>query len=201
MRDDFSYNAALGIPRDMEGVYLHTVEPRNEDQRRLKGLLEGLKEREYRTLLLLGDTGLGKTYMAQALANTFIHNANSPEWAAFYTTHFELDLRLKNTMDAGYKGVGELELINRYKSYGLLIIDELGRGAVSDYAMTRIEHIVCERIAKGRRTILISNKTPDELRGIFDRQMQDRLGILKGGVVNSSARCFVMSGPSLRGRT
>lgn len=32
MRDDFSYNAALGIPRDMEGVYLHTVEPRNEDQ-------------------------------------------------------------------------------------------------------------------------------------------------------------------------
>lgn len=194
------FGELLGIPKAMEGVYLHTVEPKNEGQRELKELLEGLKKREYNTLLLLGDTGLGKTYMAQALANTVIHNSGNPEYAALYTTHFELDLKLKSAMGAGYKGMSELGLIAKYKAYGLLIVDELGRGSSSDYSMNRIEHIVCERMANGKRTILIGNKTPNELRLVLDKQMQDRLGILEGGNRNGKAKVFLMQGQSLRGR-
>ncbi len=199
--EDFRYNLGLGIPESMLGVYLHEVEPKNENQAKLKNLLTELKNKKFDTLLLIGDTGTGKTYMAQALANTMIYNATYPEYAALYTTHFEMDLNLKATMNAGYSGPSEKDCIVKYKTYGLLIIDELGRAQTSDYTMNRLEHIICERMARGKRTIIISNKSPEELRGILDIQMQDRLGICEGDVkTNPMVRRCLMSGQSLRGR-
>ena len=198
--DDYSYNLGAGIPEDMLGIYLHEVQPKSKDQEEVKKLLTELQEKKFNTLLLIGDTGTGKTYMSQALANTMIHNASAPENAARYTTHFELDLKLKSTMNGNYTGLSEYELINRYKAYGLLIIDEFGRGSVSEYSMTKVEHILTERMMKGKRTIIISNKKPGELRQVFDRQMQDRLGIMEGGATkNGKAKFYFMSGQSLRG--
>lgn len=199
-REDFRYNLGLGIPKNMLGIYLHQVEPKNERQEKLKSLLTELKEKKFNTLLLIGDTGTGKTYMSQALANTIIHNASFPEHAALYTTHFEMDLNLKATMNEGYNGPSEKDCIAKYKMYNLLIIDELGRAQTSDYTMNRIEHIICERMARDKRTIIISNKSPEELRAIFDVQMQDRLGIAEGDVkTNPTVRRCLMSGQSLRG--
>lgn len=195
---DFTYNILAGIPKAMEGIYLHEVQPLSESQEKLKTLLEGLKLKKYNTLLLLGDTGLGKTYMCQALANTMIYNAVDTERAALYTTHFEMELKLKDTMTKNYNGPSESDLLTKYKTRSLLIIDEFGRGSVSEYFLNRFEYIVCERMAKNRRTVIITNKSPDELRQIFDRQMQDRLGILKGGKLNPKTERLMMNGESLR---
>ena len=198
IEDDYTYNLLSGLPKTMEGVYLHNVEPRNELQEKLKSLLEALKLKKYTTLLLIGNTGVGKTYMTQALANTVIYNATNQERAACYTTHFEMELKLKNTMGSNYSGPSEMELITRYKAYSLLIIDEIGRGTTSEYFLNRLEYIVSDRMMKDRRTILITNKSPDELRAIFDLQMQDRLGIVKGGKPNPKTRRLMMNGESLR---
>ncbi len=183
----------------MRDVYLHIVQPKNEEQKKLKELLTQLKMKEYILLLLCGDTGLGKTYMSQALANTIIYNAVDPEYSALYTTHFEMERKLRASMNG--KGLSELDLIQKYKNYRLLIIDELGRGTISEYMMNTLEYIISERLARERRTILITNKSPEELRTIFDRQMQDRLGILEGGETNPQARSLMMQGKSLRSST
>jgi DNA replication protein DnaC len=195
---DFTYNILAGIPKTMEGVYLHEVQPLSESQEKLKTLLEGLKLKKFNTLLLLGDTGLGKTYMCQALANTMIYNAVDPERAALYTTHFEMELKLKDTMTKNYNGPSESDLITKYKTRSLLIIDEFGRGSVSEYFLNRFEYIVCERMMKDRRTIIITNKTAQELREVLDRQMLDRLGLIEGGKRNPATRRLAMNGESLR---
>ena len=204
--EDPTYYTGSGIPKGMLGVFLHEVKPQNADQETLKTLLTELKKARaeddngFNTLLLLGNTGLGKTYMSQALANMVIHNAVFPENAARYITHYELDMKLKSVMNSNYNGPGEYDLISKYKMYGLLIIDEFGRGSTSEFTMTKIEHILTERMMRGKRTIIISNRKPDELREFLDFQMQDRFGIMEGGSrANDLCKTFLMGGKSLRG--
>lgn len=202
MFEDFNYNLNAGIPITMKGVYLHKITPQSEYQKVLIDCLEDLRNGTYYTLLVSGNTGLGKTYLVQAMANTVIADnmAGDTERAVRYTTHFGLDLKLRSTMANGYKGRSEFEIIEEYKRYKLLIIDEIGRGTATDFMMNRLEYIVCERMARGRKTILITNKTIDELQSVFDRQMQDRLGIMDGGKTeNKTSRFLVLNGPSLRG--
>ena len=196
---DNVYIQYSGIPKTMNGIYLHMIKPENEEQETLIKLLNDLYKKKYCTLLLFGNTGVGKTYMAQALANSMIHFANNPERVARYITHLDLDLKLRATM--ANNGPSEYQVIADYRGCNLLIIDEFGRGPTTNYTMTRVEHILSDRMMNQKRTVLITNKTIEELRNIFDRQMQDRLGIMDGGSYDiSKTRCYGMFGNSLRGR-
>lgn len=189
------YQSSAEIPPEMQNVYLHQVEPRSDKQKELKRLLEELKQRRYLVLLVCGDTGVGKTYMALAMLNSVLHNAMCDsvdvDRAGRYMTHYELDIRYKSAMDGKKGGKTQFDLYNLFTQYDMLVLDEIGRGSVSEYSMGFIENVLTKRIAWRRPTVLITNKTPSELKDLFDVQMLDRLG-------SDKARRFIMAGKSLR---
>jgi len=178
------------IPPENRRFFLEEIEPKNEGQRVLIEKLIRLARKEYKTLLISGNKGTGKTFLALAFLNSAIYRTQEPsEFTAKYVTHYELDLRYKAAMNDSKKT--QADIYNQYAEYSYLVIDELGRGSITDYSMTFIENLISRRYSWSRPTVIITNKTTKELKELLDAQMLDRLG-------NEKQETFALDGESLR---
>ena len=172
---DYQRIANLGL--DERSELLEEVEPRDAKQAKVIGFLIDLLAGKYRTLVLCGTEGSGKTYLSCAAINSALWNLftsnkgieNGPR----YIMQRELDMRFRSAMNE--EGNSELKVFNKYVNYSLLVIDEIGRSNNSQYSMDNIELLISKRYSFHRPTILISNDTAEEFRCLFDRHILDRL--------------------------
>lgn len=127
-------------------------------------------------LLLCGDVGTGKTYMACALLNDLIHRK--------FHCKFERVSRLIRSIHASFQPntpYTEQELINRYVRYDLLVIDEIGLQRHTESTLLILSEIICERADYFKPIVLISNwpaKGNDEnpgVREMLGNRIYDRL--------------------------
>ena len=163
--------ANLGLDDRME--FLEVVQPRDEKQAKVIGFLKDLLDGKYRTLVLCGTEGSGKTYLSCAAINTALWKDSDIEHGPRYIMQRELDMRFRSAMNE--EGNSELKVFNKYVNYSLLVIDEIGRSNNSQYSMDNIELLISKRYSFHRPTILISNDTAEEFRCLFDRHILDRL--------------------------
>lgn len=163
--------ANLGLDDRME--FLEEVQPRDEKQAKVIGFLKDLLDGKYRTLVLCGTEGSGKTYLSCAAINTALWKDSDIERGPRYIMQRELDMRFRSAMNE--EGNSELKVFNKYVNYSLLVIDEIGRSNNSQYSMDNIELLISKRYSFHRPTILISNDTAEEFRSLFDRHILDRL--------------------------
>ena len=106
-------------------------------------------------LLLWGDVGTGKTFIAACIANALIEK-NVP----VLMTSFSKILNQLSSMFIGDRN----SFIDSFNNYGLLIIDDLGIERNSEFALEQIFNIIDCRYRSKKPLIITTNLTLDELK-------------------------------------
>lgn len=120
--------------------------------RRLNAALAG-----GRGLWLVGPVGSGKTHRACAVLRGW--TALNGGGARFVTAP-----ALLAELRATYDGDGsEAAVIGKYARCPLLVVDDLGKEAPTEWSLSKLYEIVDARWGAGLPTVVTSNQTPDEL--------------------------------------
>lgn len=114
-------------------------------------------------LLLVGGVGTGKTYAAYALGNAAVERGRITEaW------------RVHDLLAACRPG-GDPTAESRARSAELLILDDLMGGQASPFAVETLTAILDERVNHGRRTVVTTNLSADEMTEVWGPRLLDRV--------------------------
>lgn len=113
-------------------------------------------------LLLWGRVGTGKTMLATLLMKSILEKGVDGYFATFHTL---LDL-----FTAGWQADAQKAWFDRrLRNAGVLVIDDIGReyAGRSQVAETALDHVLRQRVAADRPTIITTNRAPDELATVY----------------------------------
>ena len=134
-------------------------------------------------LMFWGNTGTGKTYAAQCIANALIDR----EIPILYTTAVDL---VSAIMDRDIK---RTEFVDRLRKIPLLIIDDVGAERDTGFSREQLCSIVDTRSESGKPLIVTTNYTIEEMDNCTDPSLQR--------IFNRLRACCVpvaVTGPSKR---
>lgn len=106
--------------------------------------------KNFKWLVLYGNTGVGKTYMAAAITNAVMNNG----FSARFTTVSQFERRLWNTQN-------KHDLYSEYTECGLLVIDDMGAERNSEYMNEILFNLIDERL-KRQKPVVITTNLPQE---------------------------------------
>ena len=106
-------------------------------------------------LLLWGNVGTGKTFIAACIANALIEKGVS-----VLMTNFS---KILNSL-SGMFDVDRNNFIESFNRYSLLIIDDLGIERNSDFALEQVFNVIDSRYRSKKPLIVTTNLTLDELK-------------------------------------
>jgi hypothetical protein len=163
--------------------------PKTENLKNIKAALKTVLDARAGMVTIYGAPGIGKTVSAKA----FTVLAVERRMRAIYVRQSEMINDLRSAFDAVQ---GQLEYnarLERYKTADWLVIDELGRDRMTDFAQESLSEIIDARytaaITGKAATVLISNSAPE---AIFQAYVVDRIRDRRNQVLN-------LRGKSLRG--
>ena len=119
--------------------------------------------------VLHGPRGTGKTQLACCL----IRNACISELSAHYTTAIGFFLHVRAAFGGGPDT--ERAIIQGYLLPGLLVIDEVHERGYSPWEDRLLGHVVNERYANLRTTILVTNQTAEDAAKNLGESITDRV--------------------------
>lgn len=106
-----------------------------------------------RNLLLCGNVGNGKTHLASGIVQHVIREHRA---VAVITTAAEIIRVFKRSMDRN-AGYAEGDVINELASFDLLVIDEVGAQAGTQYELGVLHEVFDRRYNSVRPTVVVSN--------------------------------------------
>lgn len=128
---------------------------------------EQMKEKNI-GLLIWGDVGCGKSYLAGAIANALIDQEVRVKMTNFTA--------ILNDLSSTFEGRNEY--LNRLCSYPLLIIDDFGMERGTEYGLEQVYSVIDGRYRSKKPLIVTTNLTLTELRSAADtahKRIYDRV--------------------------
>jgi DNA replication protein DnaC len=120
------------------------------------------------SLMLIGNTGTGKTHLVAALANEVVTQG-------FEAIYVIADTMVRDIRSAwGGKG-DEQGFIDKYAAPDLLIIDEVGAGQDTDSVKDLFFQVINARYEQVKPTIIVSNLELDTLKLCIGDRVTDRM--------------------------
>lgn len=124
-------------------------------------------------LLLLGNTGVGKTFLANCIAKELLDRGNT----VIYLTAFRLfDILEKNKFskdeDSAYLASNQFDYI---LDCDLLIIDDLGTEMNNSFTNSQLYLIINERLLRQRSTIISTNLSLPNINSIYGERVFSRI--------------------------
>lgn len=112
-------------------------------------------------LILAGPVGTGKTHAAYAIGNLMLDRGNTVE---SWTVHDLLEALRPNGDTAPYA-----------PKVDVLLLDDLGAGTPTEWAVETMTALMDERLREHRRTIVTTNVPEDKLAAAWGDRLMDRL--------------------------
>ena len=124
-------------------------------------------------LLFQGGTGLGKTYLSACIARVVSARGFSVcyDTAASALEQYELAKFNRDTPEGEAAGVR----IRRMESCDLMILDDLGTEMTTPMGQSALYALVNNRLVNGKKTIISTNLTNDELNRRYTPQIASRI--------------------------
>lgn len=136
-----------------------------------EGFIGSFNENNGENLLFYGTTGLGKTFMCSCIAKALLDKNK----IVIYQTAFTiLDILEKRRFKKDAREISEYEY-NLLFQADLLIIDDLGTEISNTFTNAEIFNIVNTRLLAGKKTIISTNLTPNEISEIYTDRVFSRI--------------------------
>ena len=122
------------------------------------------------SILMLGATGLGKTYLSACIARTVADRG--------FSVAYESAIRVFADFEAekfGNRGEEAEGLTRRYFACDLLILDDLGTEMTTQFTVSALYQIVNTRMLENKATIISTNLPATELERRYGAQTASRL--------------------------
>jgi len=129
-------------------------------------------DKEYNNLLLYGNTGVGKTFLANCIAKELLDSAHT----VIYLTAFQLfDILEKNKFGKGednYESQNQFEYI---LDCDLLIVDDLGTELNNSFVSSQLYLCINERFLRRKSTIISTNLSLDNITANYSERVFSRI--------------------------
>ena len=124
------------------------------------------------SLFLNGGTGLGKTFLSTCIAREVANAGFSVvyETAVDMLSHFEAAQFNREEDESETK-----RAVNRVLNCDLLIIDDLGTELTTAFTQSALYTVINTRLLNGRKTVINSNLTMEDVRRRYSQQILSRL--------------------------
>lgn len=129
-------------------------------------------DKEYANILLYGNTGVGKTFLANCIAKELLDSSHT----VIYLTAFQLfDILEKNKFDKGQEKEEAANQFDYILSCDLLIIDDLGTELNNSFVTSQLYLCINERHLRQKSTIISTNLSWDNLNSNYSERIFSRI--------------------------
>jgi len=140
-----------------------------------KEFVENFENEETKSLLFVGGTGLGKTFLSNAIAKELIEKGKT---VLYQTAGNLMDLAMDYRMNRDNNQIDEGQYRELFE-VDLLIIDDLGTENITDARRSELFNILNTRILNGSKkkikTLISTNKDLKDLVNCYDQRIVSRL--------------------------
>lgn len=130
-----------------------------------------IDDKEQKNLLFVGNTGLGKTFLANCIANEVIKKYHT---VVYQTAPMLMDMVVDYKFSYN-KDTFSKEQYDRIFDVDLLIIDDLGTETMINNKFTELFNIINTRLLNNKKVIISTNLTLNELYREYDERVMSRL--------------------------
>ncbi len=157
-------------------IYKSKLSPRENIEiikEKSENFIKNFDDPTEKNLLFTGNTGLGKTFMTNCIANEFLSQGKT----VLYQT---APVMFDEIIDAKFgKENSKFDLMQNILTSDLLIIDDLGTEHTSELYITELFTIINTRLLnqnnKITKTIISTNLRPDEIEKIYTTRISSRI--------------------------
>lgn len=176
-RENFSnFNIRIFSDKPDKALYKSDLSPRENMQiirEKVKSFVENFDDPEEKNLIFTGNTGVGKTFLTNCIANELLKNGKTVLYQTAPVMFDEIN-------DAKFgKENARFDLYENILNVDLLIIDDLGTEKISDSKITELFTIINTRLLnqnhKITKTIISTNLNVDELFKTYTTRIGSRL--------------------------
>ena len=128
-------------------------------------------DRHVDNLILMGDTGLGKTHLSTAIARRVIEKG----YDVLYRTAIDMFSDFEyDRFNRRYSDTDE-PLSDKYFTAELLIIDDLGTELTNQFTVSTLYNLLNKRVISGRPVIINTNLTINKLMEKYEDRVTSRI--------------------------
>ena len=126
---------------------------------------------DQKNLLFTGNTGLGKTFLTNAIAKSAIENTNS---VIYQTAPIFMDKIIEYKFSSDATGFNK-EQYQKIFDVDLLIIDDLGTETMTNNKFTELFNIINTRLLNNKKILISTNLTLNQLFNRYDERLMSRI--------------------------
>jgi len=166
-----SFNIDLFSDKPFEGEALTPRENMADIAGYAEGFIGNFDEDNGENLLFYGTTGLGKTFLCNCIAKALLDRNK----IVIYQTAFTiLDILERRRFRRDESDMTDYEYSMLFDA-DLLIVDDLGTEVSNSFTNAEIFNIVNTRLLSGKKTIISTNLTPNEISEIYTDRVFSRI--------------------------
>lgn len=127
--------------------------------------------KESDNLFLTGAPGLGKTFLSACIARVVSQRG----YSVVYDNFSSIFAKLEDEKFRRSESETTLEDARRLRECDLLIADDLGTEMLTTFTSSALYELINTRLVRGKKTIISSNLSPEELHRRYSPQIASRL--------------------------